>query len=120
MTNPTVKPAVFASLLGFGIFYIFRDYSFGGRGGSSAKSDTPKLKVPKIDPISLDTKQKKAAFEALTAYITAINAGESEEALKKMQAEIRQKMGLVVGKRKEDGKFVVTDSKGRVIIMHKV
>lgn len=75
------------------------------------------VKVPSINPAELKNKKVFDAFNALKAYVTAWNAGESKADLAQMVKDIRRRYSVSVY-RKADGRIAVSDITGNDIIVN--
>jgi hypothetical protein len=75
------------------------------------------IKVPSINPSELKNRKVFDAFNALKAYITAWNAGESKADLNQMAKDIRFRYSVNVY-RKSDGRLAVSDAAGNDIIVN--
>lgn len=75
------------------------------------------IKSPSINPGELKSKKVIDAFNAMKAYITAWNAGESKADLNQMVKDIRFRYSVNVYK-KSDGRIAVSDAAGNDIIVN--
>lgn len=106
---------------GFLLFWLLKDSRLMGASGKKKEKDAgpmDKMKSPEIDPKQIKSKQQANAFVALKAYIDAMNAGESQKALDDLNREFTKDLKVRVYKRSSDGKLVVSNLEGAVLMIN--
>ncbi len=122
--NDNIKKAILIFGVGFVIYFIARPKQKKSlaAGDKSVKEDDPKergkLKTPVLTPE--DRKKSSAqtvkAFDALSAYVAAYNAGEPQDALDELNRELSKEFGMTVYRRRDTGKLAVKDLQGKDIM----
>jgi hypothetical protein len=131
--NTSEKTAVLVFSASFVVFWFLikprirlKKSGTGSAGKASMDGFTDKeddvvsrqpIKVPSINPSELKNRKVFDAFNALKAYITAWNAGESKADLNQMAKDIRFRYSVNVY-RKSDGRLAVSDAAGNDIIVN--
>lgn len=108
------------------IFLIFRPKSInfkkminGGATSVESPSKRKPLKEPKVDPAAVKgNKKAQDAMLALSAYVKAYNAGETQKNLDELNKELAKEFSLNVFQRGLDKKIVVSNLSGKVILEH--
>ncbi len=108
-------------IVGTALFFVwlFRNNHslFGGK--AEDLSDRATIPAPKINPNDLKGNAKaKNAFIALKAYIAAWNNKENQKKLDELNCELKKEMKVTVTQRKSDGKFIVEDLEGKLILVN--
>lgn len=106
---------------GFLLFWLLKDSRLMGATGKKKENvsgPADKIKSPEIDPKQIKNKQQANAFVALKAYIDAMNAGENQKALDDLNREFTKDLKVRVYKRSSDGKLVVSNLEGAVLMIN--
>lgn len=122
----SLKKALLVFGGGFLLFWLFKPkvgnmkkIANGGAVSEDKPSERKPLKEPKVDPAAIKgNKKAQDAMLALTAYVKAYNAGETQSKLDELNKELSKEFGLTVFRRGLDNKIVVSNLSGKVILEH--
>lgn len=124
--SESLKKALLVFGGGFLLFWLFKPkvgnmkkIANGGAVKEDKPADRKPLKEPKVDPAAVKgNKKAQDAMIALSAYVKAYNAGETQSKLDELNKEMAKEFGLNVFRRGLDNKVVVSNLSGKVILEH--
>lgn len=123
MDQGSLKKLAVILLISGVLFFVFKPkkdgrdklWAFAGSGnGSKPKSF---IKKPELPSSQMQEPSLKLAYEALCAYIDAVNEGESENNLASIRNEIQDQMGMVIYE-DNNGLLAVKDTQNNDILVN--
>lgn len=124
MDQHSLKKLAVILLISGVLFFVFKPkkdgrdklWAFAGSGnnGSKAKSF---IKKPELPDAQKHEPSLKLAYEALCAYIDAVNEGESQSNLASIRNEIEDQMGMVIYE-DQNGLLAVKDTQNNDILVN--
>lgn len=120
--NQQTKELLLIAVASVGIFWVIKPRKNDGEGKgvfgfSVGKSNRPYIQRPNISPEALEDTQVRLAYEALCAYVTAYNEGQSETALDAIKNDFETDMGIIIFQ-DLNGKLGVMDTQENVILSY--